>query len=78
MIKVLQEVGDELASDPAFAAKIVAKPQVPGIEKVSGDEVEYLMLVKTRPGQQDAVAPRTAPQDQGLLREEPDRARQSE
>ncbi len=55
VIKVLQEVGDELASDPAFADKIVAKPQVPGIEKVSGAEVEYLMLVKTRPGQQDAV-----------------------
>ncbi len=33
----------------------MAKPEVPGIEKVTGDEVDYLMLVKTRPGQQDCV-----------------------
>jgi len=55
VIKVLQEVGQELAEDAEFAPMIVAKPQVPGIEKVSGDEVDYLMLVKTRPGAQDAV-----------------------
>ncbi len=54
-IKVLNEVGDELAADPDFGPMIVARPQVPGIEKVSGDEVDYLMLVKTRPGAQDAV-----------------------
>lgn len=55
VIKVLNEVGTEMASDPGFSDKIVARPQVPGIEKVSGDEVDYLMLIKTRPGQQDAV-----------------------
>ena len=55
VIKVLKEVGTELINDADFADKIVAEPQVPGIEKVSGDEVDYLMLVKTRPGQQDAV-----------------------
>jgi small conductance mechanosensitive channel len=55
VIKLLQQIGEELASDPAFADKIVAKPEVPGIEKVSGADIEYLMLVKTRPGQQDAV-----------------------
>jgi len=55
VVKLLQEVGDELVSDPVFAGMIVAKPEVPGIDKVSGDEVEYLMLIKTRPGTQDAV-----------------------
>jgi small-conductance mechanosensitive channel len=55
VIKVLNEVGTELGNDPDFAEKIVATPQVPGIEKVTGEEVDYLMLVKTRPGQQDAV-----------------------
>ncbi len=35
---------------------MVATPQVPGIEKVSGSEVEYLMLVKTKPGSQYAVS----------------------
>jgi small conductance mechanosensitive channel len=52
VIKVLQEVGEEIANDPAFSDKIVAKPEVPGIEKVSGEEVDYLMLVKTKPGAQ--------------------------
>ena len=55
VIQLLQEVGRELASDPAFSDMIVAEPTVPGIEKVSGAEVEYLMLLKTRPGSQDAV-----------------------
>lgn len=55
VIRLLQEVGEELASDPAYSNKIVAKPDVPGIEKVGGNEIEYLMLVKTKPGQQDTV-----------------------
>ncbi|MGO9307183.1 MAG: mechanosensitive ion channel family protein [Candidatus Korobacteraceae bacterium] len=55
VIKLLQEVGDELAGDPAYSAMILAKPEVPGIEKVSGDTVDYLMLVKTKPGAQDSV-----------------------
>lgn len=55
VIKALQEVGEELTSDPAYSEMIVAKPEVPGIEKVSGSEIEYLLLVKTRPGTQDMV-----------------------
>src|SRR5271169_6140555 len=56
VIQLLNEVGEEVASDPNFADKIVAKPEVPGIDKVSGGEVDYLMLVKTRPGSQFAVS----------------------
>jgi small conductance mechanosensitive channel len=55
VIKLLQEVSSELASDPAYAPLIVAKPEAPGIDKVSGDSVDYLLLVKTKPGAQDAV-----------------------
>ena len=34
---------------------IVASPEVSGVDKVSGNTVEYLMLVKTKPGSQFAV-----------------------
>jgi len=34
---------------------IVASPEVPGINRISGSAVDYLMLVKTKPGMQDAV-----------------------
>ncbi len=56
VIKLLQQVAEALANDPQFAQMIVAKPEVPGIEKVSGSEVEYLVLVKTRPGLQYPVS----------------------
>jgi len=56
VVQLLDEVGEDLANDPKFADKIVAKPDVPGIEKVSGGEVDYLMLVKTKPGAQHAVS----------------------
>lgn len=54
--KLLNEVGTELQNDPQFQSAIVGKPEVPGIEKISGQEVDYLMLVKTTPGQQYAVS----------------------
>jgi small-conductance mechanosensitive channel len=56
VIRLLQEVGEDVAKDPRFAEMIVARPEVPGIEKISGSEVEYLLLVKTRPGSQYAVS----------------------
>ena len=55
VIKLLQEVGAEVAADAEFSSMIVAKPQVPGIDKVTGEDVDYLMLIKTLPGSQDAV-----------------------
>jgi moderate conductance mechanosensitive channel len=56
VIKLLKEVGEEVANDPRYAEMIVAKPEVPGIEKVSGSDVDYLLVVKTRPGSQYAVS----------------------
>ena len=53
---LLNQVGAELQNDPSYKNAIVGKPEVPGIEKVSGNEVDYLMLVKTTPGQQYVVS----------------------
>ncbi len=56
VVEVLEEVAKEFWNDPAFKADLVAEPQVPGIERVRGNEVDYLMLVKVRPGKQYNVA----------------------
>lgn len=56
VVKLLQGIGEEVAADPQYSEMIVAAPQVPGIEKVSGSEVDYLMLVKTKPGSQHTVS----------------------
>ena len=56
VIKLLHQVGEEVANDPQFAEMIISKPEVPGIEKVSGSEVDYLLLVKTKPGLQYPVS----------------------
>jgi len=56
VIKVLREAAVEVRNNPQFEDVIVSDPEVPGIERVSGNEVVYLMLVKTRPGQHFAVS----------------------
>src|SRR5256714_12970639 len=56
IVKLLQEEGDELRHDPAYADDIVSDIQVPGIDRVGNGEAEYLMLVKTRPNKQYAVS----------------------
>jgi moderate conductance mechanosensitive channel len=56
IVKLLQQVGEDLRHDPGFAEDIVAEIQVPGIERVGSGEADYLMLVKTRPGKQYAVS----------------------
>ena len=56
VVELLKEVADEVRHDPAFAGLIVADPIVPGIEKVSAEEVDYLLLVKTKPGEQYAIS----------------------
>jgi small conductance mechanosensitive channel len=56
VVKLLQEIAKEFYNDSAFKEDVVAEPQVPGIERVRGNEVDYLMLVKVRPGKQYGVA----------------------
>jgi len=56
VVEVLTEVAKEIYDDPAFKDDVVAEPQVPGIERVRGNEVDYLMLAKVRPGKQYNIA----------------------
>jgi small-conductance mechanosensitive channel len=56
VLGLLQEVGKDVYENPTFRGDIVAEPQIPGIERVRGNEVDYLMLVKVRPGKQYGVA----------------------
>lgn len=56
IVELLQETAKEFHNDPAFKNDLVAEPEVPGIERVRGLEVDYLMLVKVRPGRQYNVA----------------------
>ena len=56
VIATLEEVGREIRNDPAFSDAIVAEPQVPGIERVTAAEVDYLFIVRTRPSDQFRVS----------------------
>jgi small conductance mechanosensitive channel len=56
VVEVLKDLAKDIYNDPAFKDDIVAEPQVPGIERVRGNEVDYLMLVKVHPGKQYSVA----------------------
>jgi small-conductance mechanosensitive channel len=56
VVELLKEIATEIYNDPTIKGDVVAEPQVPGIERVRGNEVDYLMLVKVRPGKQYGVA----------------------
>lgn len=55
IVQLLTQVGSELKNDPTFEDALVSQPEVPGIERIAPGEVDYLMLVKTKPGQQYAI-----------------------
>jgi small-conductance mechanosensitive channel len=56
VIQTLREVAEAFHADPAFQENTVGTPDVPGIERMIGNTVDYLMLVKVRPGKQDMIA----------------------
>lgn len=56
IMKLLQQVADEIRNDPVFANDIIADIQVPGIDRAGNGEAEYLMLVKTTPTKQFGVS----------------------
>jgi small-conductance mechanosensitive channel len=56
VVEILRQVGTDVYNDPNYSALLVAQPEVPGIDRVTPGEVDYLMLLKTRPGQQYAVS----------------------
>jgi small conductance mechanosensitive channel len=55
IVSLLQQVGDELRHDPAFANDMVSEVQVLGLERLGNGEAEYLVVVKTRPNQQYGI-----------------------
>jgi len=56
VIHLLQEVAQEFSDDAEFKKDVVSAPTVPGIERVHGREVDYLITVKVRPGSQHHVS----------------------
>jgi moderate conductance mechanosensitive channel len=56
VVQLLQQVAEQFYNDAGFRQDVVSEPQVPGIDRVRGQEVDYLMLVKVRPGRQFDVA----------------------
>jgi small conductance mechanosensitive channel len=56
ILQLLNQVGQDIRHDPAYAQDIVSDIQVPGIDRVGNGEAEYLMLVKTKPTKQYGVS----------------------
>jgi len=56
VVKLLQESAASVFSDEQFRPYLVAQPEVPGIERIRGHEVDYLVAAKARPGKQYIVA----------------------
>jgi small-conductance mechanosensitive channel len=56
IVSLLKEVSESFYNDSAFRQELVAAPQVHGIERVRGMEVDYLVTAKVRPGKQYGVA----------------------
>jgi len=56
IVALLNQIAADTRHDPAYADDIVGDIQVPGIDRVGNGEVEYLMLVKTRPTKQYGVS----------------------
>jgi moderate conductance mechanosensitive channel len=56
IMRLLRETALDVFSDANFHDLLVAEPEVPGIERVSGNEVDYLVLAKVQPGQQWRVS----------------------
>jgi small conductance mechanosensitive channel len=56
IVKLLNEVGEEVRHESAYEDDIVSDIQVPGIDRLGNGEAEYLMLIKTRPNKQYAIS----------------------
>ncbi len=56
VVALLKDVAEVIYNDEQFRPEMVAEPQVHGIERVRGQEVDYLVTVKVRPGRQYSVA----------------------
>jgi len=52
VVELLKTIASEIYEDQTFRKVLVAEPEVLGIERVAGREVDYLMTAKAKPGQQ--------------------------
>ena len=66
VVALLKEVADEVRHNPELANSIVADPIVPGIEKVSAEEVDYL-ISQDQTGRAVRCQSRVAAQDQRMF-----------
>src|SRR5258708_13435820 len=56
VVQIIKDVASEFYNDPSFHDDMVSEPDVPGIERATGQEGDYLMTVKVRPSQHYPVA----------------------
>lgn len=55
VIEVLAQLADALQTDDIFKNVILAKPTVPGIDKIDGRSIVYPVNIRVRPNQRDGV-----------------------
>ncbi len=55
VIAALRAAGDEVCQLPAVHDRVLGEVAVPGIDRISGDEVDYLLQLRTLPGAQADV-----------------------
>jgi small conductance mechanosensitive channel len=55
VVRVLREVASEVWNSADTHELLVSEPEVPGIDGINGSVIDYLVLVKTRPGKQFPV-----------------------
>jgi moderate conductance mechanosensitive channel len=55
VIATLTEEALAFRNDPRYSSKIVSEPEVPGITRVSGRQVDYGVRLKVRPGEQFGI-----------------------
>lgn len=56
IMQLLREIANQLYSEPEYREMIIAPPEVPGLEKINGQDAEYLLVVKALPGKQYGIA----------------------
>jgi small conductance mechanosensitive channel len=55
VLAVLRKVAGEVRADEAFQQVVIAEPDIPGVDKISGHEVLYPINVRVQVNQRDGV-----------------------
>lgn len=53
---VLRQIGQSLVVDPDWKSRLLDEPTVAGVDELRPSDIALLMMIKTRPGEQWAVA----------------------